>query len=246
MYSLPYSAINMWSSENAGTLDWNPEVKLWTRAGHIKVKLSKGAEVRRLDSLIAWAVLKHWRLGPALPRKPCPHLLPLGEHLDPVPEAIPGVEPHISVETVPFCPGHLVPLGGDPLPPGAPAQSPTPATVPGERVGTERTAPPPRGGSPPSPCRPRSSGTSSRRARRGREVCPPLPSRAPGCRTGVPRPPHRAAWIPEHGAVASSPPPDHSISISRDRCGGRARMGRCLRQARSRAAGTARVLRPGR
>ncbi|MFG6401243.1 MULTISPECIES: PH domain-containing protein [unclassified Microbacterium] len=58
IYSLPYSAINMWSSENAGTLDWNSEVELWTRAGHIKIKLAKGADVRRIDSLIAWAVLQ--------------------------------------------------------------------------------------------------------------------------------------------------------------------------------------------
>jgi len=58
IYSLPYSAITMWSSENAGTLDWNSEVELWTKAGHITIKLSKGADVRRLDSLIAWAVLK--------------------------------------------------------------------------------------------------------------------------------------------------------------------------------------------
>jgi hypothetical protein len=57
IYSLPYSAINMWSSENAGTLDWNSEIELWTRAGHIKVKLAKGADVRRIDSLISWAVL---------------------------------------------------------------------------------------------------------------------------------------------------------------------------------------------
>ena len=57
IYSLPYSAINMWSSENAGKLDLNAEIELWTRAGHIKVKLGKGADVRRLDSLIAWAVL---------------------------------------------------------------------------------------------------------------------------------------------------------------------------------------------
>ena len=57
IYSLPYSAINMWSSENAGKLDWNAEIELWTRAGHIKVKLGKGADVRRLDNLIAWAVL---------------------------------------------------------------------------------------------------------------------------------------------------------------------------------------------
>ncbi|WP_460773805.1 PH domain-containing protein [Microbacterium sp. GXF7504] len=57
IYSLPYKAINMWSSENAGKLDWNSEIELWTRAGHIKVKLAKGADVRRIDSLIAWAVL---------------------------------------------------------------------------------------------------------------------------------------------------------------------------------------------
>lgn len=57
IYSLPYSAINMWSSENAGTLDWNAEIELWTRAGHIKVKLGKGADIRRIDSLLAWAVL---------------------------------------------------------------------------------------------------------------------------------------------------------------------------------------------
>lgn len=57
IYSLPYNAINMWSSENAGKLDWNSEIELWTRAGHIKVKLAKGADVRRIDSLIAWAVL---------------------------------------------------------------------------------------------------------------------------------------------------------------------------------------------
>lgn len=57
IYSLPYSAINMWSSENAGRLDLSSEVELWTRAGHITIKLAKGADVRRIDSLIAWAVL---------------------------------------------------------------------------------------------------------------------------------------------------------------------------------------------
>jgi hypothetical protein len=59
IYSLPYSAINMWSSENAGgLLDSNAELEMWTRAGHIKIKVGKGADIRRLDSLIAWAVLK--------------------------------------------------------------------------------------------------------------------------------------------------------------------------------------------
>lgn len=59
IYSLPYSSILMWSSENAGTLDWNSELELWTKAGHIKVKLTKGADIRRIDSLIAWAVLNN-------------------------------------------------------------------------------------------------------------------------------------------------------------------------------------------
>ncbi|MBW3620496.1 MAG: PH domain-containing protein [Actinobacteria bacterium] len=58
IYSLPYSTINMWSSENAGKLlDFNAELELWTRAGHIKVNLQKGIDVRRLDRLIADAVL---------------------------------------------------------------------------------------------------------------------------------------------------------------------------------------------
>ncbi|MCT1655786.1 MULTISPECIES: PH domain-containing protein [Brevibacterium] len=57
IYSLPYSAINMWSTENAGTFDFNAEVELWTRAGHIKVKLGKDVDVRRIDGLIAACVL---------------------------------------------------------------------------------------------------------------------------------------------------------------------------------------------
>ncbi|WP_167041148.1 PH domain-containing protein [Salinibacterium sp. ZJ454] len=57
LYSLPYSSVNMWSSENAGTLDFNAELELWTRAGHIKIKVGKGIDVRKLDNLIAHVVL---------------------------------------------------------------------------------------------------------------------------------------------------------------------------------------------
>lgn len=57
IYSLPYSSIHMWSSENAGSLDWNSELELWTRAGHINVMLNKGIDVRRLDNLLAHHVL---------------------------------------------------------------------------------------------------------------------------------------------------------------------------------------------
>jgi hypothetical protein len=60
VYSLPYSRIDMWSSENAGKLlDFNAELEMWTRAGHIKIKLDKKIDIRRLDKLIAWAVLNN-------------------------------------------------------------------------------------------------------------------------------------------------------------------------------------------
>ncbi|CZQ87800.1 Hypothetical protein Tpal_944 [Trichococcus palustris] len=58
IYSLPYSSINMWSTENAGTFDFNSEVELWTRAGHVKINLKKGIDIRKFDKLIANAILK--------------------------------------------------------------------------------------------------------------------------------------------------------------------------------------------
>lgn len=59
IYSLPYSSINMYSTENAGkVLDWNAEVELWTRAGHIKINLTKNVDIREFDRIIANAILK--------------------------------------------------------------------------------------------------------------------------------------------------------------------------------------------
>lgn len=57
MYSLPYSSIHMWSSENTGTFDFNSELELWTKAGHIKIKVGKGVDIRKLDNLIAQVAL---------------------------------------------------------------------------------------------------------------------------------------------------------------------------------------------
>jgi len=58
IYSLPYSSILMWSSENAsGFLDYNAEIELWTKAGNIKVNLGRGIDIRRFDKLIAAALL---------------------------------------------------------------------------------------------------------------------------------------------------------------------------------------------
>lgn len=56
-YSLPWSAVNMWSIENAGHIDMNAEVELWTRAGHVKINLKRGADVKAIDRLIARHVL---------------------------------------------------------------------------------------------------------------------------------------------------------------------------------------------
>ena len=59
IYSLPYSSINMWSTENSGKVfDINAEVELWTRAGQIKVNLKKGVDIRKFDKIIANALLK--------------------------------------------------------------------------------------------------------------------------------------------------------------------------------------------
>lgn len=59
MYSIPYSSINMWSTETTGLLfDLSAEVELWTRAGHIKISLRKGIDVREFDRLIAHCILR--------------------------------------------------------------------------------------------------------------------------------------------------------------------------------------------
>ena len=59
IYSLPYTSIEMWSTENAGgLLDFNAEVELWTKIGHIKVNLKKGIDIRKFDKLIATAILR--------------------------------------------------------------------------------------------------------------------------------------------------------------------------------------------
>ena len=57
MYSLPYSAVNMWSTENAGILDYTAEVELWTRASHIKIELKCGINIREFERLLAEYVL---------------------------------------------------------------------------------------------------------------------------------------------------------------------------------------------
>lgn len=57
IYSLPYSAVNMWSTENAGILDYTAEVELWTRSDHIKIELKRGIDIREFERLLAEYVL---------------------------------------------------------------------------------------------------------------------------------------------------------------------------------------------
>lgn len=59
LYSIPYSSINMWSTETAGLLfDLSAEVELWTKMGQIKIILQKGVDVREFDRLIAHCILR--------------------------------------------------------------------------------------------------------------------------------------------------------------------------------------------
>ena len=59
LYSIPYSPINMWSTETAGLLfDLSAEVEFWTKAGKMKIILQKGVDVREFDRLIAHCILR--------------------------------------------------------------------------------------------------------------------------------------------------------------------------------------------
>jgi len=57
IYSLPYSSVHMWSTENAGILDFTSEVELWTRAGNIKIQLKRDINIRTFERLLAEYIL---------------------------------------------------------------------------------------------------------------------------------------------------------------------------------------------
>ena len=59
IFSLPYSSIIMWSSENAGHVDINSEIEIWTLIGCIKVCLRRGINIRKFDKIISTAVLRN-------------------------------------------------------------------------------------------------------------------------------------------------------------------------------------------
>lgn len=57
LYTIPFKSIFMYSSENAGLLDGNSELELWTKAGKIKLNLARGVDVRKLDKIIGEYIL---------------------------------------------------------------------------------------------------------------------------------------------------------------------------------------------
>lgn len=58
IYTLPYSSILMYSTENAGLLpEINAEVELWTKIGNIKIKLNRGVNIREVDKTLATYIL---------------------------------------------------------------------------------------------------------------------------------------------------------------------------------------------
>ncbi|PNZ73519.1 PH domain-containing protein [Mammaliicoccus stepanovicii] len=57
-YSIPYSIILMWSTENAGKLlDLNGEITLWTKAGHFKIKIGRNLDIMPFETLLSNALL---------------------------------------------------------------------------------------------------------------------------------------------------------------------------------------------
>ncbi|MFK8794971.1 PH domain-containing protein [Planococcus plakortidis] len=57
VYTIPFTSVNMYSTENAGTFDANAEIQLWTKAGTFKLNLNKKVDIRKLDRIIATAIL---------------------------------------------------------------------------------------------------------------------------------------------------------------------------------------------
>ena len=57
VYTIPFKSIIMYSSENAGKLDLNAELELWTKAGKLKLNVSKKIDIRKLDRLIGTYIL---------------------------------------------------------------------------------------------------------------------------------------------------------------------------------------------
>lgn len=57
VYTIPFKSIVMYSTESAGTFDFDAEIELWTRAGKLKLRINKKVDIRKLDRLIGKYIL---------------------------------------------------------------------------------------------------------------------------------------------------------------------------------------------
>ena len=57
IFSIPFKSIEMYSTEYAGIIDFNAEVKLFTKIGNFKLKLGRNVDVRKIDRVISSVIL---------------------------------------------------------------------------------------------------------------------------------------------------------------------------------------------
>ena len=58
MYSLPWKSVLSWVSTNSGMIvDYNSELCMWTLLGQVTIKLGRGIDIRRIDSILAQCAL---------------------------------------------------------------------------------------------------------------------------------------------------------------------------------------------
>lgn len=58
VYTVPFRSINMYSVENGyGILDFDADVRLWTRAGFFSIGFSRGIDLNKFSQMIATAIL---------------------------------------------------------------------------------------------------------------------------------------------------------------------------------------------
>lgn len=57
VYTIPFKAIIVYSSENARTFDFNTNLELWTMLSKFKLNLAKKVDIRKLDKVVAEEIL---------------------------------------------------------------------------------------------------------------------------------------------------------------------------------------------
>jgi Bacterial PH domain len=58
VYTIPFKSVNMFSVENChGILDFDADVRLWTRAGFFNIGFSRGIDLNKFSQMVATAIL---------------------------------------------------------------------------------------------------------------------------------------------------------------------------------------------